>query len=64
MEKHAELQYWTEWEKLVQFELHLAGHAERVYAVLPSHVKESYVKNTGSTGEAESCSEKPWCQLN
>ena len=35
----------------------MAGHAERVYAVLPNHVKEIYVNNTGSTREAESCSE-------
>ena len=28
LEKHAELQCWTEREKLVQFELHLAGRAE------------------------------------
>ena len=62
MEKHAELQYWTEREKLVQFELHLAGHAERVYAVLPSHVKEAMLR-TQALQEAESCSEKPWCQL-
>ena len=36
LEKYAELQCWTEQEKLVQFELHLAGHAKRVYEVLPS----------------------------
>ena len=28
LEKHAELQNWTEREKLVQFELHLAGRTE------------------------------------
>ena len=37
--------------KLVQFELHLAGRAERVYEVLPSHVKESYVKATEALQE-------------
>ena len=36
LEKHAELQCWTEREKLVQFELHLAGRAERVYEVFMS----------------------------
>lgn len=46
LEKHAKLQCWTEQEKLVQFELHVAGCAECVYEVLPSHVKESYVKAT------------------
>ena len=30
LEKHAELQCWTEQEKLVQFELHMAGCAECV----------------------------------
>lgn len=51
LEKHAELQCWTEWEKLVQFELHLAGHAKRVYEILPSHVKENYVKATEAVQE-------------
>jgi len=51
LEKHAELQCWTEREKLVQFELHLAGRAERVYEILPSQVKESYVKATEALQE-------------
>ena len=49
--KHAELQCWTEREKLVQFELHLARVAEQVYEVLPSHVKENYVKTTEALQE-------------
>ena len=42
LDKHAELQRWTDREKLVQFELHLAGRAERVYEVLPSTSKVSF----------------------
>ena len=46
LEKHAELLGWTEREKLVQFELHLTGRAERVYEVLPSKSKETYAVAT------------------
>ena len=42
LDKHAELQRWTDREKLAQFELHLAGRAERVYEVLPSTSKVSF----------------------
>ena len=42
LEKHAELQWWTDREKLVQFELHLSVRAERVYEVLPSQSKASF----------------------
>ena len=35
----------------MQFELHLAGRAERVYEILPSQVKESYVKATEALQE-------------
>ena len=38
---HAELQCLTEWEKFMQFELHLAGRAEWVYKDLSSSVKEN-----------------------
>ena len=48
LEKHAELQKWTDREKLVQFELHLAGRAERVYEVLPSTSKVSFKVATGA----------------
>ena len=41
LEKYAELQRWSARDKLLQFELHLAGKAEGVYAVLPSEDKES-----------------------
>ena len=41
LEKHAKLRSWTEREKLVQFELHLARRAEQLYEVLPSKAKES-----------------------
>ena len=33
--KHAELLHWSDKEKLLQFELHLAGKAESVYEVVP-----------------------------
>ena len=46
LDKHAELQRWTDREKLVQFELHLAGRAERVYEVLPSTSKASFAAAT------------------
>ena len=50
--------------KLVQFELHLAGRAECVYEVLPSHVKESYVKATEAPQERLNPVERePWCNL-
>ena len=58
--KHAELQCWTEREKLVKFELHLARIAEQVYEVLPSHVKENYVKATEALQERLKI-ERPWC---
>ena len=35
----------------MQFELHLAGRAERLYEVLPSQAKESYTKATGALQE-------------
>ena len=35
LRKYAELQHWSARDKLLQFELHLAGKAESIYAVLP-----------------------------
>ena len=60
LEKHAELQHWTEHEKLVQFELHLAGRAERLYEILPSQSKESYRKATTALQERLNPVERPW----
>ena len=40
--RHAELEDWTEQEKLAQLELHLTGRAERLYEVLPADVRESF----------------------
>ena len=40
--KHAGLLHWSEKEKLLQFELHLAGKAESVYEVLPPEEKGSF----------------------
>ena len=42
LEKHAELQQWSERGKLLQFELHLVGRAERVYEVLPAELKQTF----------------------
>ena len=36
---HAELERWTDREKLLQLELHLTNKAEQVYEVLPEEVK-------------------------
>ena len=49
--KHAELQNWSEREKLLHFELHLVGKAERVYEVLPGESKSSYAKATKALGD-------------
>ena len=40
--KYAELLHWSDKEKLLQFELHLAGKAESVYEVLPPEEKGSF----------------------
>ena len=45
LEKHAELQAWTDREKLLQFELHLTGRAESTYEVLSTELKETYEKS-------------------
>ena len=42
LQKHTELQHWTEHENLVQLQLHLASRAECLYEILPSQSKESY----------------------
>ena len=42
LEKYAELESWSDREKLVQFELRLKGRAERLFDVLPSESKSSF----------------------
>ncbi len=42
LEKHAEVEQWSKREKLLQFESHLTGRAERTYEVLPREVTESF----------------------
>ena len=42
LEKYAELESWSEREKLVQLELRLKGQAERLYKVLPTESKTSF----------------------
>ena len=39
---HAEPEKWTEWEKLLQLELHVCGKAKQLYKVLPSEEKKSF----------------------
>lgn len=49
--KHAELLRWSERTKLLQFELHLAGRAERVYELLPASKKGSFDEATQTLHE-------------
>ena len=49
--KHAELMQWSERTKLLQFELHLTGRAERVYELLPSSAKSSFEKASQALSE-------------
>ena len=42
LEKHTELLRCSECTKLLQFELHLTGRAERVYELLLSSIKSSF----------------------
>ena len=39
LSRHAELEKWTDREKLLQLEIHLAGRAEQIYEVLTSESK-------------------------
>ena len=49
--KHAELQRWSERDKLLQFELHLSGKAESIYEVLPEESKVSFSVDTKALGD-------------
>ena len=42
LEKHAELEQWSDRQKLLQFELHLVGKAEKIYNVLDKESKKTY----------------------
>ena len=42
LERHAELEQWTDREKLVHLELRLKGRAERLFEILPNEVKRNY----------------------
>ena len=46
LEKHAELEHWSERQKLLQFELHLVGRAEKIYNVLDKEYKKTYTSAT------------------
>ena len=48
--RHAELEKWTEREKLLQLELHLSGRAEQLYEVLPVEEKASFAKVVEALG--------------
>ena len=49
--KYAELQHLSARDKLLQFELHLAGKAESIYAVLPPEEKETFEKASQALGK-------------
>lgn len=51
LEKYAELQRWSPRDKLLQFELHLTGKAESIYAVLPVDDKDTFEKASKALGE-------------
>ena len=44
LSRHAELEKWTDREKLLQLEIHLAGRAEQIYEVLTSESKATFPK--------------------
>ena len=46
LEKHAELEQWSDRQKLLQFELHLVGKAEKIYNVLDKESKKTYASAT------------------
>ncbi len=46
--RHAELEHWTEREKLLQVELHLGGRAEQVYELLPAESRSTFAKAVDS----------------
>jgi len=48
--RHAELEKWTEREKLLQLELHLSGQAEQLYEVLPAEDKAVFSKAVEALG--------------
>ncbi len=48
IQRHAELERWTEREKLLQLELHLTGRAEQIYEVLPLDARTTFQKATDS----------------
>ena len=49
--KHAELLRWSDHTKLLQFELHLAGRAERVYELLPTSKRSNFDEATQALSE-------------
>ena len=46
LERCAEVDRWSDWEQLLQFELHLTGRAEATYDVLPQEVKTTFKSAT------------------
>ena len=49
--RHAELEKWTEREKLLQLELHLTNRAEQLYEVLPAESKTEFSKAVEALGK-------------
>ena len=49
--RHAELEKWTEREKLLQLELHLTNRAEQLYEVLPAGDKTDFPKAVEALGK-------------
>ena len=49
--RHAELEKWTEREKLLQLELHLTNRAEQLYEVLPTEDKTDFSKAVKALGK-------------
>lgn len=52
---YAELEQWTERQKLLQLELYLSGRAEQVYEVLPASAKDTFSRAIESLKKTASC---------
>ena len=48
LRRHAELEWWSDRQKLLQFELHLTGKAEQLYDLLPADSKSTFTAATES----------------
>lgn len=48
LSRYAELESWTDRQKLLQLELHLVGRAEQTYELLPSESRDTFTKTVES----------------